>query len=171
MRRTSLSWIAVALTAALACSDRSPTSPVSLSKGSNPEQIAASPPIEPRAAVHPVAPRGRRGPVPEGVWGGEQASLTINRDGGLIQLFCAFGSIDQAIVTDQSGRFDVGGTQTPMMGALPIGGLPRHPARYAGTTDGRTMTLRITVPDLQQTLGPFSLVYGVNSSLTPCMVP
>ena len=58
-----------------------------------------------------------------------------------------------------------------MSGVPPIGGIPRYPAGFSGTTDGRTMTLRITVPNLQLNAGPFTLVHGAPSGLTPCMLP
>ena len=162
----------ISLGALLACSDRSPTSPMAASKSPSDESAgidaAATPP---RSAVSLVESRGRK-PVPLGVWGANQeAALTISRDGGSLQLPCAFGFIDQRVVTDASGRFDVAGNYTRMMGAVPPGGVPKYAARYSGRTDGHTMTLSIAVPDLQATIGPLTLVRGVNPNLVQCMVP
>ena len=171
MRPIALFVVAASLVTALACTDRSPTSPMAESKGQGNERVSAgNSSTQPRSVVVPVESRRHR-PVLQGVWGGDQAGLTISRDGGSVQIFCAFGAIDQPVVADASGRFNVAGTFTPMSGAAPIGGLPRYPASYSGTTDGHTMTLNITVPNLRLNAGPFTLVHGVPSSLTPCMVP
>jgi hypothetical protein len=162
---------AASLLTALACSDQSPTAPMAASKGLGNERVAVGDSANPpRSLVLPVESRWSKH-VLQGTWGGDQAGLTISREGGTVQIFCAFGAIDQPVVADSNGRFDVAGTFTPMSGAFPVGGLPKYRARYSGTTDGRTMTLHIDVPDLRFSGGPFTLVHGVPSSLTPCMLP
>ena len=171
MRPIPVLVAAASFVTALACSDRSPTSPMTESKGQGDERLSVGDSsTQSRSVVVPVESR-RNKPVLQGVWGGDQAGVTISRGGGSVQIFCAFGSISQPVVANARGQFDVAGTFTPMSGVPPIGGIPRYPARYSGTTDGHTMTLRITVSDLRLNAGPFTLVHGVPSGLSPCMLP
>jgi hypothetical protein len=169
MRRLPALLASAALTAALACSDRSPTSPVAESRNAPAEGVSTdSNPSRP--AIDLVAARGQR-PVKRGIWGGPGASLLVREDGGTLQLLCAFGSIDQAVRADSTGRFQAAGTYTREMGAVPPGGIPKYAGRYSGVVHGTTMTLTISVPELEQTLGPYTLHFGVDASLLPCMVP
>lgn len=169
MRKLPALVAAASLTAALACSDRSPTSPVSESQ-SAPANGVSTDSSPSRPAIDLAAPRGRQ-PVQQGIWGGTDASLLVRGDGGTFQLFCAFGSVDQPFRTDSMGRFHAAGTYTRQMGAVPPGGIPMYSGRYSGVVHGTTMSLTVFVPELGQTLGPYSLTYGVNSNLTICMVP
>ena len=106
------------------------------------------------------------------VWGSSEATLTIAETGATLRILASggcygsYGDIEQPI---PSGAFTLSGTYTQLMGAYP--GRVQYPAQYIGTVAGRHMTLAITVPALQQHLGPFSLIYGVAQSWPACLYP
>ena len=51
-----------------------------------------------------------------------------------------------------------------------IGEIPdRHPARYTGSTDGKSMTLNVTLTDGGQALGTFTLTRGAAPSVFKCL--
>jgi len=68
-----------------------------------------------------------------------------------------------------SGSFALAGTYTQLIGAYP--GSVQYESEYDGSISGSTMTLSISVPALQQTLGPFHLTAGVTSAWSPCLYP
>ncbi len=109
--------------------------------------------------------------VQRGVWGSNQASLTIKDSSATLQIlngpcYGAFGDIDQPI---PSGHFALAGIYTQLTGAYP--GKTQYPAQYSGTVEGNQLTITVSVPALQQTFGPFSLTYGVNRTVSPCLYP
>jgi hypothetical protein len=109
--------------------------------------------------------------VQRGMWGSDKASITIKDSGATLQIlhdncYGAYGQIDQPIVT---GRFDLSGTYTQLMGVYP--GKMEYPAQYSGTVAGNQMSLTVTVAALQVTFGPFTLTYGMNNTWTPCFYP
>jgi hypothetical protein len=111
-------------------------------------------------------------PLPPANWGSDQVSLTITDGTGTIRLlssgscYGAYGEITQIAPT---GTFSRSGNFTQLMGAFP--GKLEYSAEYHGTVSGGVMTLGITIPALQQTLGPFHLTAGVTSTWTACLFP
>jgi hypothetical protein len=109
--------------------------------------------------------------VPTGSWGGTSIALNVTAEGAAVQFDCAHGTITGSPMTiDASGKFDVTGTYVREHGGpTRLDETPdSHPARYSGTTDGRTMSLTITLTDSQQTLGPFDLGFGRAPRLFKC---
>jgi hypothetical protein len=105
--------------------------------------------------------------VPSGAWGGSQASLTVFEGGGVWRQLCASGTIDHPLTLDAAGRFDSTGRLIRNPGG-PIETGGAHPARYSGTTDGKTMTITIITTDDNDTFGPFSLAFGKQTEIGPC---
>ena len=105
-----------------------------------------------------------------GTWGGEDISLEVTASGGQVEYDCAHGTIDQKIVPDARGRFDLRGTHVREHG----GPVRRdetpdsHPARFTGEIKDNTMTLTVTQSDTKETVGTFSLVYGQQPHLMKC---
>jgi hypothetical protein len=105
-------------------------------------------------------------------WGSDEASLTIAEDKATVQIvtstgcYGAYGNIDQTI---GSGSFSLSGTYTQLTGVAP--GSVRYAAQYFGTVAGDQMTLSISVPALQLTLGPFSLTSGAAKTWPACQYP
>jgi hypothetical protein len=119
-----------------------------------------------------VAACASTAPDQPAVWSSSEASLTVADSTATLRILASggcygsYGEIDQPI---PSGAFTLTGTYTLLQGVYP--GYVRYAAEYAGTVEGHQMTLGITVPALQQTLGPFTLVYGVGQSWPACLYP
>jgi hypothetical protein len=71
-------------------------------------------------------------------------------------------------VADARGRFDVAGRYNITL--YPVARGPDHPARFAGSTDGRVMTLTVTLTDTAVTLGPVQLELGKEPRMGPCPI-
>lgn len=109
--------------------------------------------------------------VQTGVWGGQHIILEVTESGAKITYDCAHGTIDQKMVLNSEGRFDLPGTHVRELGG-PVRSDHRvnsHPARYTGRIEGRTMTLTVTLTDTKESAGTFSLTHGEQSELTRCM--
>lgn len=106
--------------------------------------------------------------VPSGQWGGEHVLLTVEDAGGQIEFDCAHGTLDEQLALDGSGHFDV-------EGSLVFEGGPTRkdeaasarPARYRGETDGRSMSLEVTLEG-GQSAGTYSLEKGGRAKLVKC---
>jgi hypothetical protein len=103
-------------------------------------------------------------------WGGTHIGLVITVTGGAVEYDCAMGRIDEPIVV-RDNRFDVRGVHWNGQGG-PIGvdtiQTPR-PARYQGTVRGDWMTLRVTLTDTGELLGPFVLQRRGNPNVVKCL--
>jgi hypothetical protein len=177
MRRTVFLILAASMGIPLACSDRSPTSPemgANMASSESAEGPALRTAGRTRHVVV-VAPRSDKFVQP-GVWGSEKASLTITRDGATLEIlsltlstggcFGAYGEMTQPI---PNGPFSIAGSYTQLIGAYP--GKIQFAAQYSGVVEANRMSITITVPALQQTLGPFPLTDGVNNAWSPCLYP
>lgn len=172
MRWTFFAILSATLGIPLACSDRAPTSP---EMGTAPIEASSLRASGRDRRVIVVSPRSD-GFVPPGVWGSENASLTITKDGAKLDLlsspfpnggcFGAYGEMTQPI---PKGAFSIAGTYTQLIGAYP--GKIEYVARCSGVVEGSRMSIAIAVPALQQTFGPFLLTVGVSNAWSPCLYP
>jgi hypothetical protein len=146
-----LLMLATAAGLSLACTDRTPTGPA-LDKADGALAQAVSSPAR-GSAPRSLAPRQSLADGLIGTWGG------------------AHGSIDQPFKVDANGHFDLAGTHVPEEpGPIREDQPPVvHPARYTGTTDGRTMTLTVTQTDSNQTLGPSTLTLDAPGRVVKCL--
>ncbi len=117
-------------------------------------------------ACHDRSPTAPLKTVPMGSWGGAQISLTVTQTGGILKQLCADGTIDQPMTLDADGRFNVTGRYNRQVGGPSIG--EGHPARFTGSTDGRTMRLMVTQTDDNQTFGPLTLIFEQQTQIGPC---
>lgn len=140
---------AAAATFALSCTDDSvgPTNAgddAAKSAGASEEQQGRT-----------LAPRRSRPPNSRSVpsdalsraWGGEHIGLELDANRGKVELDCAHGTIDEAIIPGADGSFSVRGTFTAEHGG-PISDAEvadTRPARYEGLVRGDEMTLKIIV--------------------------
>lgn len=99
-------------------------------------------------------------PTVVGAWGGTQVSLTLDRSGGALTYACGAGTIDSAWTLSGSGMFTASGEHYFGGGPVPPQGSTPHPAQYTGQVNGDVLTLTVTLLDLHETLGPFTLVRG-----------
>ena len=110
------------------------------------------------------------GPVTGG-WGGEHVGLTLTSTGGRLEYDCAAGTIAGPVIRAPDGSFAADGTHTPGQGGpdridyVP----PSYPARYTGKVSRETMTLRVSVPSRDLTLGPFRLRRGAEPRILRCL--
>lgn len=108
--------------------------------------------------------------VPPGTWGGPDVQVTVSSQGATAQFVCAHGTIDQAIEPDASGNFSANGTYVYEHPAT-VAGQPNeesHAARYEGQLSGTTLRVTVTVPDKQQTFGPFTATLGATGPNMRC---
>jgi hypothetical protein len=108
--------------------------------------------------------------VPVGMWGGDHALLTVTAASAAIEFDCAHGTL-QAPIGLTHGDFDVAGEFVQEHGGPIREGeqVVRQPARYRGTIDKQTMTLRVMVIDTSQDVGTFSLTLGVSGRVFKCL--
>lgn len=111
------------------------------------------------------------GPLPPSEWGGQHIGLVVLTGGATIEYDCARGTIDEPITVGPEGSFAAIGTHTREHGGpAMIGETPdRHPARYTGSTDGKSMRLNVTLTDDDQDLGTFTLTRGAAPAVVKCL--
>jgi len=95
-----------------------------------------------------------------GNWGGTEASLALTAAGGSLSYQCGAGTVDSSWSLNDDGQFTASGLHYFGGGPVPAQGRPPHPARYTGRVQGERFVLTVTVTDVGQTLGPFSLTRG-----------
>ena len=106
----------------------------------------------------------------KGVWGGQHIRLEVTDSGANIEYDCANSTIDQPIVLNREGNFDVRGKYRPEHGG-PIRSDEENNSssvRYVGHASDNELTLTITIPDKKETIGTFSLTHGSDGRLMKC---
>jgi hypothetical protein len=115
-------------------------------------------------------PVERNDKLANGVWGGQHIRLEVTDSGGNLEYDCAQSTIDEPIILNREGNFDVKGKFTPQHG----GPIRRdeennsYPVRYTGKTKDGEMTLTITNPEKKETIGTFNLTRGSEGRLMKC---
>jgi hypothetical protein len=100
--------------------------------------------------------------VPEGEWGGRNLDLVVSATGASGTFKCgAMGRIDQPLVLDPSGGFELPGTYDPVL----VSGGPR-PAVYSGSLSGST--LQVTVTSQGVAVGTFQVAQGRAAAFDVC---
>lgn len=109
--------------------------------------------------------------VPEGLWGGQHAGLTVSDSGAAVELDCAHGVIDGPIPLDEESRFDVGGTFVLEAGGpLPPDVTPdEQRADYTGSVNDSAMTLTVTLTRDGEVVGTFDLALNQTPRLLKCL--
>lgn len=108
--------------------------------------------------------------VPAGTWGGPHIALEVTDRGARATFDCAHGTIDERLVIDREGRFDVRGSY-----AVEHPGPTRETeddagraVRYAGRVRGTSMTLAISVAGASDPIGTFTLERGRSGAVHRC---
>ena len=115
-------------------------------------------------------PVERNDKLANGVWGGQHIHLEVIDSGANIEYDCAQSTIDEPIILDGEGNFDVKGKFTPEH-AGPIRRDERNDSyavRYTGKAKDGEMTLTVTNPEKKETIGSFNLVRGSEGRLMKC---
>ena len=111
-------------------------------------------------------------PDQPGVWGSNQANLTIEGSNATLRILASggcygsYGTFEQRL---PSGAFAIPGTYTQLIGAYP--GKIDYAAQFSGTVSGERITLTVTVPTLAQDFGPYTLTHGLNELWPACAYP
>jgi hypothetical protein len=112
--------------------------------------------------------------VPVGPWGGDHISLTIAASNSHVDFDCAHGDIAGSFTVDARNQFYVSGTFTQEHGGPIIVPPPPpdlHPAVYAGSLNGDTMTMTVQLTDTQTLIGTFTLTRGSPGRVLKCLLP
>lgn len=106
-----------------------------------------------------------------GVWGGQHIRMEVTDDGAQIEFDCAHSTMDEPVVLDHHGRFEVKGKFTREHGG-PVRSerAPNSsPVRYIGQVEGQTMTLTIRHDETGESFGDYTLTQGSQGRLMKCM--
>ena len=121
------------------------------------------------ARMEAPAAAGQPRRVAVGLWGGEHVRMVVSDVGARLEYDCASGTVDQPMILDARGRFDVRGSYT-----LDRGGPRRQEqaaagrARYVGRVDGNMMRLTVTLATGNEPVGVFTLTRDQDPLLTKC---
>lgn len=111
-------------------------------------------------------------PDQPGVWGSDQASLTTEGSTGMLRILASggcYGSYGTFAQRLPGGAFNIPGTYSQLIGAYP--GRIDYAAQFSGTMSGQQITLTVSVPDLHQDFGPYTLTRGLNQLWPACAYP
>ena len=105
-----------------------------------------------------------------GVWGGQHIRAEVTNSGAVIEFDCAHGAIDQPIVLNGKGNFDVKGKFTPEHGGPTRRNEARNDrlVRYVGQVKDQTLTLTITDAGTKETIDSFTLTHGSDGRIMKC---
>ena len=106
-----------------------------------------------------------------GKWGGEHIGMVVSDSSATLEYDCAHGTIDEPIIPDDEGRFEVIGVHVfEHGGPIRIDEIPdEHPALYKGHIVGNEMTLILVLTDTDTEIGTFSLTRGVEPLIYKCL--
>jgi hypothetical protein len=166
--------VVMGVSLSLCCTEKSPTRPDAPTSAAREESTLAAQLSRP--ALHVVAPRAPIGPPTQllriGGWGSSQSSgldnrlLTVMRPGATLRSECSSGVIEEAILLDATGHFDILGTYQIQAGPV----VAPRPARYVGFAMGETLTLTVMLTEDNQTFGPFTLTFGQVPQIGYCPI-
>jgi len=95
--------------------------------------------------------------------------MEVSAAGARLEFDCAGGTIDQPIVLDARGQFDLKGSYTTERGGpRRDGGRTGAPARYVGRVGGDTMRLTVRLEAEKEPVGVFTLKRDYDTLLTKC---
>ena|SRR5438105_1929287 len=116
------------------------------------------------------APMEKSDRLAAGVWGGEHIRLEANDGGATVEYDCANSTIDQPVVLDGGGNFDVKGRYAPEHAGPVLRDEESNsrPARYVGHVKGDVLTLTVTLADTKDAVGTFTLTRGSEGRLMKC---
>ncbi|MCH7964280.1 MAG: hypothetical protein IH950_09475 [Bacteroidetes bacterium] len=106
-----------------------------------------------------------------GKWGGEHIGIVVSDSSATLVYDCAHGTIDEPIIPDDDGKFEVRGVHVfEHGGAIRIDETPdEHPALYKGHIVGNEMTLILVITDTDTEIDTFSLTRGVDPLIHKCL--
>ena len=111
--------------------------------------------------------------IPDGTWGTQHMRIRVENGAATIDYDCAHGTISGPMKVDSRGRFSLVGKHVrEHVGPTRPGqdeNTGGRPARYTGWTDGRKMTLTVTMEDgSKETVGKYELTLGQSGRVWKC---
>jgi len=108
--------------------------------------------------------------IPAGNWGGSSIRIEIDGSQATIEYDCANGTITGPLKLDRNGKFSLPGTHVrEHPGPVRLDDERRgEPARFSGWTDGKKMTLTVTLIKGNQEIGTFTLMHGEDGRIRKC---
>jgi hypothetical protein len=105
-----------------------------------------------------------------GLWGGQHITINIENGSATVNYDCAHGTIAGPFNIDSKGNFTFTGHHVrerpgPTRADEDQSG---QPARYSGWTDGKKMTLTVTLADSKEEVGKFELEHGKYGRVFKC---
>ena len=106
-----------------------------------------------------------------GKWGGEHIGMVVSDSSATLEYDCAHGTIDEPIIPDAEGKFEVSGVHVfEHGGPIRIDEIPdEHLAVYRGHIAGKEMTLILVITDTDTVIDTFSLTRGVDPLIYKCL--
>ena len=108
--------------------------------------------------------------VANGNWGGQHIQMSVTNGSAEIEYDCAKGTITGPLKIDTRGRFELRGNHHVEHGG-PVRNDEQQqgePAKYTGWTDGKKMTLTITLVNSKTEIGTFELTHGSEGRIFKC---
>lgn len=120
------------------------------------------------AAMKPPAERNEK--LAHGVWGGQHIRAEVTDSGATIEFDCAHGTIDQPIILDVKGRFDVQGKFTTERGGPTRRDEESNDrlVHYVGQLKEQALSLTITDAGTKETIDSFTLTHGSDGRIMKC---
>jgi len=106
-----------------------------------------------------------------GKWGGEHIGIMVSDSSATLEYDCAHGTIDEPIIPDDDGKFEVSGVHVIERGG-PIRSdekLDEHPAIYRGHITGNKMALILLLTDTKTETDTFLLIRGAEPMIYKCL--
>jgi hypothetical protein len=123
-----------------------------------------------RESAGPKTPVVKSDKLSAGVWGGQHVAMEVTATGANLEFDCATSTIDEPIILNAEGKFEVKGKFSAQHG----GPIRRDEetnspaAHYVGHVAGNEMTLTITIADKKEPIGAFNLTKGSEGRLMKC---
>ncbi|MEA2175188.1 MAG: hypothetical protein QOD00_2780 [Blastocatellia bacterium] len=105
-----------------------------------------------------------------GVWGGKHVNLEVTNEGASVEFDCAHGMINQPIILDARGGFNVQGTYVAEGHGPTREGVEADAtsARYKGSLSGDLMTLTVTLAESTKRSDTYTLTRGKQGNVMKC---
>jgi hypothetical protein len=120
------------------------------------------------AAMKPPAERNDK--LANGVWGGQHIRAEVTDSGANLEFDCAHGTIDQPIVMDGKGSFDVKGKFTTERGGPTRRDEESNDrlVRYIGHLNDQALSLTIIDAGTKEKIDRFTLTHGSDGRIMKC---
>ena len=108
--------------------------------------------------------------IANGNWGGQHIQLSVTDGTAKIEYDCANGTITGPLKVDSRGRFELRGVHHVEHGG-PVRSDEKQqgePALYTGWTDGKKMSLTISLVNSKTEIGTFELTRGSAGRIFKC---